>query len=265
MPRTLVLIVLTLVFLVPAYAETEADEVQVATSKELKHEQKIFKRDFDTVDIDFKLDALIRYGKCVHKSVVKDLLKILHRDRDPYVQAEAAKALAHQKPFAKEVARGVKPLIETKKTDAKILAALIRTLGTLQYTREWEAISDLISHDEDIVTIACFDVLGQWKELRAWREMQTFWDVYPEGGKWSTGSVSVDTGASGTTDQRAAKAKWKAKYGNKAKQRPRPDCVKALKAAIKQITGEELKKPAEFRRWRKENKQKIKAAERKRD
>jgi HEAT repeat protein len=196
---------------------------------------------------------------------MKDLMKILHRDPDPHVRAAAARALGNQIPFAKEVARGLLPLLEDDDTDAKILEALVLTLGKLEWTRDWEAICDLITHDDDGVVIACFEVLGKWKELRAWREIQIFWDTYPEDGKFATGGVTVDTGAAGDTDQRAAKAKWKAKYGNKAKQRPRPECVQALKRAVKEMTGEELEKPAEFRVWCSDNKDQIKAAERKRD
>jgi hypothetical protein len=41
--------------------------------------------------------------------------------------------------------------------------------------------------------------------------------------------------------------------------------VKALKAAVKNITGEELKKPAEFRAWRSKNKAALNKAKHRRD
>jgi len=44
----------------PALAEDEKPEVKVATEKEVKLELTVFERDFDTADIDFKLDALKR-------------------------------------------------------------------------------------------------------------------------------------------------------------------------------------------------------------
>ena len=245
--------------------EEKRPEVKVATSKVAKQELKIFERDFTTVDIDFKLDALMRLKKCVHEDVTKALLKVLFRDPDPYVRAEAAKALGGQVPFAKTIGKKAVHLLRDDKLDPKILTQVIRTIGILEYRKAWEDIADLIAHEKDEVVVACFDVFRDWKDIRGWREMQMFWDMYPADGKWATGSVTVDTGAAGDVDARAAKAKWKAKYGNKAKQRPRPDCVKALKGALLAITGEELKKPAEFREWCSNHKPQIKAAERRRD
>lgn len=271
MPARILLAALAVLLLaIPAFAKDEpADDqkpaVKEATDKEFAHELKIFKKDFETVDVDFRLDALIRFAKCVHKKTANELLKILYKDKDPYVRAEAAKGLQFQVPHKDTIGRKTAKLLEDDKLDPMILRELILSIGELRYTRSWELIAELISHDDDKVVIACFSVIEKWKELRAWREMQMFWDMYPGAGKWATGTVTVDTGAAGDVDARAAKAKWKAKYGNKAKQRPRPDCVKALQAAILAITKEELKKPAEFREWCSNHKREIKAAERKRD
>jgi hypothetical protein len=123
---------------------------------------------------------------------------------------------------------------------------------------------ELMAHDDDDVVVAVFNVLGKWKELRCCLDLQAFWDSYPTEGTWSTGSVTVDTGAAGSADATAAKAKWQAKYGGRRKQRARPECVKALKAAIYEITGEELVKPDEFRVWRSDHKMEIRAAKRRR-
>jgi hypothetical protein len=256
---------LVLILALPAIASDEEPEVQVASDKEAKHELQMFDRGFDTEDIDFKLDAVIRLGKCVHEDVAKVLFKLLVRDPDPYVQMEAAKGLANQTPFAKDYVRKLARLMEDDDLDPMVLAQVIRTLGKFRYTRVWEEIADLVSHEKDVVTIACFDVLGEWKELRAWYDILMFWEAYPTEGTWSTGTVRVDTGAAGTKDARAAKAKWHAKYGSRVKQRARPDCVKALKAAVKEITGVELKSAEEFREWLDVNERKVKEAERKRD
>jgi hypothetical protein len=266
-------LVLALLIAVPALAgeekkkddEKKTEKVKVASTKEYKKELEIFERDFDTVDIDYKLQALKRFAKCVHKDVTQKLLKIVMRDKDPHVRAEAAKGLMYQVPFAKTIGPRAQALIEDDKEDPKVLAALVYTLGVLEYTKAWEEIADLIGHEDDKVVIACFWTFGEWKELRAWRDFQNFWDMYPEEGKWATGTVKVDTGAAGTADADAAKAKWKAKYGNAAKLRPRPDCVKALKEAVEKITGKKIEKPDDWREWCKENKRLLKAAKKKRD
>ncbi len=245
-------------------AKKEEPAVPVASDKEAKHELKVFQQAYATEDVDYKLDAVARLGKCVHKDVMKRLLTVLFKDPDPYVKAEAAKGLARQVPFAKEIGKRTLRLLTDDKTPPKVLAQLVYTLGALRYTKAWEPITELIAHDDDGVVIAAFRVVGDWKELRAWREIQNFWDMYPEEGKFQTGTVKVDTGAAGTKDQKAAKRKWMAKYGNKRKQRVRPECVKALKEAVKKITGEDLKKPEEFREWCRAHKAEIKKAERRR-
>lgn len=246
----------------PAPAEPEVKE---ATSKEFRHERKMFERDFDTPDIDFKLDALIRFSRCIHEDVAKDLVRIVFKDPDPYVRAEAAKGLRHQVLWPEMIGKKLHPLLSEDDLDPKVLAEVVLTIGAMNYTKAWGEIVDLMAHDDDKVVVNVFFVLGEWKELRACLEIQGFWDAYPTEGNWSTGSVTVDTGADTATEQRLAKAKWKAKYGGRVKQRARPDCVKALKVAVKKMTGEALETPAEFRVWRSDHQEEIRAAKRKRD
>lgn len=262
--RLILPLVAFLVLAAPVLAEEEA-QVKPATAKELKHELKMFNRDFETEDIDFKLDALIRLSKCIHKDVTKKLLTLALRDSDEVVRAEAVKGLANQTLYAELIGKKLQPLLKDDDVDPKILTQVLITLRKLDYRRGWEETIDLMSHEDDDVVVEVFRSLGAWKELRACLEIQGFWDAYPTEGNWSTGSVSVDTGAAGSADARAAKAKWHAKYGGRAKQRARPKCVKALKVAVKDMTGEEMEKPDEFRAWRSDNKMKIRAAKRQRN
>jgi hypothetical protein len=249
----------------PILAEEDEPAAKEATAKELKHELKIFKKDFDTVDIDYKLDALIRLSKCIHKDVAKLLLTAALKDPDVFVRAEAVKGLGNQTLYPGMIGRKLAPLIEKDDLDPKILTETLITLRRLDYRRPWEEIIDLMAHDDDDVVVQVFRTIGAWKELRACLEMQGFWDAYPTEGSWSTGSVSVDTGTSGSGDQRAAKAKWHAKYGGRRKQRARPKCVKALKEAIQEMTGDPIEKPDEFRTWRSDHKMEIRAAKRRRN
>jgi len=267
--------VLLAAFLVasPALAAEKKDDkkddkkpkVKTATEKEYQKELTVYTRDFDTVDIDFKLQALKRYSKCVHKNVTKDLLRLVARDKDVHVRAQAAKGIMYQVPFTKSIGPRVRKMLENDKEEPKVLAALVYSIGVLKYTKAWEEIGDLIAHENDDVVIACFWTLGEWKDLRVHREIQNFWDMYPEEGKFATGTVKVDTGAAGTADADAAKAKWKAKYGNAAKLRPRPKCVKALKEAVAKMTGKKIEKPDAWREWCKDNKRLIKRAARKKN
>lgn len=247
-------------------AEEKKPEVKEATDKEAKHELTIFEREFDTADIDFKLEAVKRLGKCVHKDVVEVLMKLLLKDPDVNVRVAAARGLGNQQPFAKDVGRTAMRLLEDKDLDPKLLAVLVQTLGKLDYKKAWEPIYDLVAHENDDVVIAVFRVAKDWKDLRICQELQEFWDMYPSEGTFATGTVNVDTGTAGNADAKAAKAKWQAKYGNKAKQRPRPECVKVLKELVAVLTADEKIDTAQkFREWRGDHKAEIKAAENARD
>jgi HEAT repeat protein len=249
----------------PKPDELRPREPKVATDKDAKHELTVFEKDFDTPDVDFRLEALHRLSKCVHEDVMKRLLVIAGKDPDVYVRADAVKGLSHQSPFKSKIIPKLMPMLSDNDLDAKIQAEAILTLGVFRWTRAWEAIAELIADDDDVVVVAALKVLGEWKELRGCRAILEFWEVYPEEGKWSTGSVTVDTGSAGDEDARAAKAKWMGRYGNKGKQRARAECVKAIKAAVKNLTGEEMEKVADFRQWCSDHKAEIKAAERRRD
>ena len=166
----------------------------------------------------------------------------------------------------KKIARKIKPLLYDRKTEPMITVALVKTVGKLEYRRYWERIAKLVNESViDDVVVACFEVIAEWKELRAHRAIKDFWGVYPDESRYVTGSVSVDTGAAGDVDQRAAEAAWRGKYGDKTRFRPRPECVQALKRAVKAITGEAIEKPEVFRDWCKKNKPAILKAENKRD
>jgi hypothetical protein len=269
--RTILTLLALSLLVAPALAKDDKDEkkaepaVKEATAKEAKHELKIFERDFDTADIDFKIDAVLRFAKCVHKTVMERLLKIVFKEKDPFIRAEALLGLGNQVPYKDKFAKKLKRLFDEKQLDPMILTALVKTLGKLKHTKYWEEIAKLTEHWDDDLVVACFDVIGEWKELRAHRQIQNFWNTYPEEGKWVTGSVTVDTGAAGDVDQRAAEAAWRAKYGNKNRYRARAECVRALKRAVKEITGQDLKKPAEFREWCSKNRAALNKAKHKRD
>ena len=94
---------------------------------------------------------------------------------------------------------------------------------------------------------------GQLKEYRALKILLEWFNYYPDGYSWSGGSVRVDTGAAGNKDAKAAKAKWKAKYGGR-KKKARPGAWEKLIQSLEMITGEKFEKPEELKQWMKDNK-----------
>ena len=95
------------------------------------------------------------------------------------------------------------------------------------------------------------------KQMIQCDECYEWFHHYPDGVSWSGGSVRVDTGAAGNKDAKAAKAKWKAKYGARAR-KARPKAHEAMKKALKSITGEDFEKPKQLKQWMDENKVMLK-------
>lgn len=232
-------------------APAAASELQVppdVDAKELKTAQERFDREFDTADIDFKLRAIRRYASVQHPKIAKHLVKLL-KDDDKHVRAEIAKGLGNQKSSAKTIGKSLLKLIDETKDDdeqAKVVVAAVDAIGVLHYEKAEKDLKKLIHHPDDGVVAAVFTAFGRWKSEEALREMLDFFNRYPDEKSFATGTVTVDTGAAGTEDAEAAKAKWKAKYGGQRGWRPRPECTQALIAALKEITGFGFRRPEDL-------------------
>lgn len=189
-----------------------------------------------------KLRAIKVVAKTMHPTVATRLLDVT-KDKDDAVRVGAFEALGLQKSSAAKLGPALLKVVGDSDETPTVIAAAIRALGPLGFKKAAKDLERLIWHEEDPVVCAVFATYGAWKDDSALRQMYEFFDMYPDEKSWSGGSVSVDTGAEGTKDQKAAAAKWKAKYGASRGWRPRPDCSKALTAALKEITGFTFRRP----------------------
>lgn len=242
-----------------------------------------FRREFETQDIDLKLEALGRVSRIVHPDVAVLLLDLALKSKEVPLQGAAFKGLAHQKTSTKTIgprvsrwlldaakesrkarARGDYGVVIDKKTgDAdtqseegkaalrvkrdrgKMIAEAMRLLDGLGY-REKDSVDglrDFLDDGNDDVVVITLGMLGKWKEWTVLPDIQELFDIYPTEDSYQTGSVSVDTGAAGSADASAAKRAWMGRFGDPDKRRPRPKVVKAIKQAILDITGEKIGDP----------------------
>jgi hypothetical protein len=241
---------------VPAGAAEIPEDVD---AKELKTAQERFEREFDTADIDFQLRAIRRYAGVQHPKIAKDLVKLLKHD-DKHVRAAVAKGLGKQLSSAKTVGPKLLKLIDDSKDDeglSKVTAASVGALAALHYEKADKTFKKLIHNVDDGVVASVFTAYGTWKSDAALREMLDFFKRYPDEKSFATGTVTVDTGAAGTEDAEAAKAKWKAKYGGQRGWRPRPECTQALIAALKEITGFGFRRPEDLEDYMKDPKKYV--------
>lgn len=230
-----------------------------------------YRRDSAATDMDKRLQALRALGRWRHKEVLKELKRVLVKEQDLELKAAAAEGFQHQTSFGTDAARPLAeqlkqwkdwasqeessdPAVEERiKYEARVLAAIWTSIGALGWKEPWKDWKGYIDHPHDDVAAAAISAFGKLKEYRALAPLLEWFNIYPDGISWEGGSVRVDTGAAGTTDQKAAEAAWKAKYGGR-KKKARPGVVDALLKAVKDITGQEFAKPAELKQWMEDNK-----------
>lgn len=157
-----------------------------------------------------------------------------------------------------------KAALRNKRDRGQMLAEAVKLLDGIGY-RERESVDVLreflLDGNDDLVALV-LGMFGKWKEWTVLDpDFKELFDIYPEEDKFETGSVSVDTGAAGSTDQQAAKRKWMSKFGDPDRRRARPKVVRALKQALLDITGEKIETPKALREFlkRPDVKRKVRA------
>ena len=279
---TLLVPLAALLLVVPALAPEAlaGDKVEKATPHAddvVEKAQERFEKEFEGKDMDKRLRILTWYGMHMHKDVLKDLTKLYLKDKDVEIQAAAARGLGNQLHDPKRAARVLLQGIEKyeeygsrqdvegndevlNENEATVLVNSLNSyakLGVKPDKRQWKLLKGLIDHPHDGVCIAMLDFCGATQEYRSLPMILEWFNFYPDGYSWSGGSTKVDTGAAGNKDAKAAKAKWKAKYGKRAT-KARPKAHEAMKRALKSITGEDFEKPKELKQWMDENDQMLK-------
>ena len=275
---TLFLLLLTLLFAGPALAkEPKAEKPQPHADEDVEKATERFEQDFKNDDMDKRLRILKWYGMYMHKDVLKRLKKIWLRQKDVELQGLAAEGLGNQLPYAKDASRALLDGIGKyekyacraepegdeeiqQELEARALANALIGLGKLDVKPDkkgWKLIRGLIDHNHDEVAIAMLNWCGKTKEWRSLKIILSWFEFYPDGYSWSGGSVKVDTGAAGNKDANAAKAKFNAKYGGRAK-KSRPAAHAAMKKALQDITGRKFETSEELKAWMKENKRLLK-------
>ena len=255
----------------------KGEKVEPHADELVESARERFSSDFKSQDMDRRIRILRWYGQHMHKSVLKDLRKIYLKDKNLELQAAAAMGLGHQLPYTRDAAgtliEGLRkyekyasraePKEEEEldqELEAKVLAETLKGLARLEFHADkkgWKFVRGFADHNHDDVAIAWFEYCGLIKEWRALPIILEWFNFYPDGYSWAGGSTRVDTGAAGNKDAKAAKAKWHAKYGKRAR-KARPKAHEAMRKTLKDITGKEFDKPKELKAWMKENKKLLK-------
>lgn len=242
-----------------AFAADDADkEAEAAAAKRAKDQIAYFERDSKkTKDLFKYADLMGELCATQHALIAKHLGKILTKSKDLDRQMIAADFLGKFKsPDDIRDAAGAELLeaLDAKGMEVDVLEKIVISIGAIDYKPAVPTLCEILRKGGDPwLLVHTVRVVGDLKDKRALPILLELWERSPVGFSWETGSVSVDTGSSGTADQEAAEAAWNAKYGNvKAKGKP-PVMLKAyigeIVKSVKKITDVEMSKSSELREW----------------
>ncbi len=263
--RTLVLCLLLALFV----RAEDQKKVEAIPDDEAKVALADFKKAFKkTKDLEGKQYLVYNLHDKPHELVIKQLERLL-KNKNKDIGGVAALALGGQ---AHDPARAGKILTNAYKArfkDELVVISVMVGWTELRYIGYWPLVEKAMKDDRNAVVIRVLKLLGDNKDWRAIPKLLEMYHVaMPKRVNWKTGEVKVDTGASGDTDQKAAEAKFNAKYGaggSKAKAKAKAKArafdernfSNELRRAVKGITGEDFDNALDFEDWYVENYVKV--------
>jgi HEAT repeat protein len=236
----------------PAAPAKPADPRPVSSDEAGKAAVARFDRDFASTDQGRRMNAIQSLSQTKNNIVTKKLASLLgNADSEARMAAAACLDGMYQDPaLAGECLR----LAMDKEKDPDVLGAIITSIGRLAHAPALDDLGDILLKN-GIVWVK-MDVLRAMRKIndkRALLFILELWLKEPHGYSWEGGEVTVDTGAPGDTDQKAAEAAYKAKYGNQGRKGAPPTLIKTyaqeIAETVKALTGDPLGTPTELMKW----------------
>jgi hypothetical protein len=239
----------------------------LASTAVAKEAVAAFKAAFKGRDVAAKADAVDALGAVTHPFVVDELMKVA-RHKDPELRAAAFQNLQRQRALPDVAGKAVLALIDPKSKDVALLTDVVDVGKALGHRGALPSLVALFHHDDHAVVRAALDAVGDLKDVRA---LDAVLDLMKElhvdeGVKWDGAEASVDTGASGDADQKAAEAQAK---GAAAANARRKSAARRMRSAgeivylvLKDLTGQAFLSGKDARAWVEKNKEALDARKR---
>lgn len=239
----------------------EKDPKEVERQKRLEKQAKVsielFKKEYKSKSYGKRIDAVESLADVHHDWVIDELAKKPLHDRNEKVRDVVAQLFGEFTFNVDKAGGAIKGAIKENEDYPDVQLSIIRTIGKLKYMGALDELKAAAGRLNEAkykwVTVEVVRTFGKLDDKRALPFLLWMCEYGGTALKWSTGEVKVDTGASGTADADAAKAKWKAKYGGvKPKKPPAPvirEYMQELQIVVKAMTGKEFKTATEFRKW----------------
>ncbi len=239
-------------------------EISAVSEADAKQAIAEFEKAFKTKDPEAKLEAVYTLHDVPHDLVIARLVR-LQKNRDPQVRNVAAMALGGQRHNVEKAGTAMMAAFKKDYRNEDVVSSVLDGMGELYYLKYWPQLGKCLDDDRNAVAIRALDLIGTVKDWRAIPQLLLLYkEQMPKGYKWSTGTVTVDTGAAGTADADAAKAKFNAKYGAggskmKAKAQAKSKSGKErnlstqLRRCVRELTGIDFETVLDFEDWLVEN------------
>ena len=238
--------------------------IEAVDDVQAKDAIKQFDTSFKTRDMDQKQGAVYALHDVPSDLVIKKLARLL-KNRKTEVKVVAAMALGGQGHNVDKAGNTLHKSFKSDYDNEDVLSSVLDGWAELHYMEYWPALKKCLDDNRNAIAIRALDLIAANKD---WRAVDVILKMYkeavPKGYKWTTGVVTVDTGAAGTADAEAAKAKWTAKYGaggSKAKAKAKGkagagkerNLATQLRRTVEALTGEDFETSLDFEDWLVEN------------
>ncbi len=232
----------------------------IATNVQAKEAIAAFKEAFKAKDVEAKCDAIDALAKVQHPDVVAELAKLLTH-KHPEIRATATQDMGFQKALPAIAGARLLATLEGKNLDWAYTTDAIDALKALKHRGSLPLLVRLIKHENHVIVRWAFDAIGDMKDVRGIepildriRELKIDTAV-----RWDGVSVTVDTGAGGDGDQKAAEALGAAlAAANKGKGKSGGRTSRALGEIVflvlKDLTGQQFSTGKAAREWLDANK-----------
>lgn len=223
-----------------------------------------FQDGFKASDVEAKQNAVYNLRDFPNDLVLKELEKVF-RNKDPNVRHVAAMAVGGQKHDPKKAGDLLMRVYKKDFDTEDVVASCLDAMGELQYMGYWPEVKSALKDERNLVVMGVLGLLGTTKDWRAFPDLvELYRVVMPKRISWSTGEVTVDTGAAGSEDADAAKAEFNARYGQggskeKAKAKAKASSfdlrnfTPQIRKCVSEITGENFDNAFDLEEWWCEN------------
>jgi hypothetical protein len=223
-----------------------------------------FQEAFQAKDVEAKQNAVYNLHDVPHDLVLKELEKLL-KHKDPSVRNVAALAVGGQKHAPKRAGDLLMKSYQKDYASEEVLSSVLEAMSELKYMGYWPTAKAAFKDTRNVIVVGVIELIGANQDWRAFPDLvELYREIMPRRVTWSTGEVTVDTGAPDDSDQKAAEAAFNKKYGQggskeKAKAKAKANSYDLrnfstqLRKCVKQITGQDFDNAFDLEEWWCEN------------